>query len=70
VFDPSVGELYYWAPSNTVAIFHEDLGQSVPSPGLVRLGTLDSGLTSISTSGNDFPIRIELANHTVTPTGS
>ena len=30
VFPPRVGELYYWAPSHTVAIFYDDLGQSVP----------------------------------------
>ena len=30
VFRPRVGELYYWAPSHTVAIFYDDLGQSVP----------------------------------------
>jgi hypothetical protein len=70
VFDPRVGELYYWAPSHTVAIFYDDLGQSVPPPGLVRLGTLDSGPTSISTAGNGFPVRIELAERPVTVMGS
>lgn len=66
VSDPRVGELYYWAPSNTVAIFYDDLGQTVPPPGLVRLGVVDSGLASISAAGNRFPVRFELADRTVT----
>lgn len=70
VFDPSVGVLYYWAPSHTVAVFYDDLGQSVPAPGLVRLGVVVSGLSAISTSGNDFSVRIEPAAGTVTLMGS
>ena len=67
VFDPRVGELYYWAPSHTVAIFYDDLGPSVPPPGLVRLGVVGSGLASIGTAGDGIPIRIELADPAVTP---
>ena len=70
VFRPRVGELYYWAPSHTVAIFYDDLGQTVPPPGLVRLGVVDSGLASVSTAGNRFAVRIELADRTVTRMGS
>ena len=69
VLDPRVGELYYWAPSHTVAIFYDDLGQAVPPPGLVRLGVVD-GLGSITTAGNRFPVRIELADRTVALTRS
>jgi len=67
VFDPRVGELYYWAPSNTVAIYYDDLSQSVPSPGLVRLGVVESGLASVGTSGNRFPTTIETADSTRKP---
>ncbi|WP_256363730.1 cyclophilin-like fold protein [Phycicoccus sp. Soil802] len=70
VFDPREGELYYWAPSHTVAIFHDDLGQSVPPPGLVRLGVVDSGLSSIDEAGNSFLVRIEPATGTPTTMGS
>lgn len=69
VAHPRVGEVYYSAPSRTFAIFYDDLGQSVPPPGLVRLGTLDSGLTSISTAGNTFSVRIEMADRTAPPVG-
>ena len=70
VFDPRVGELYYWAPSHTVAIFYDDLGQTVPPPGLVRLGVVSSGLPEISSAGNSFPVRIEPAAGTLTLAGS
>jgi hypothetical protein len=70
VFDPRVGELYYWAPSHTVAIFYDDLGQSIPPPGLVRLGVVDGGLASIITSGNGFAVQVEIADGTVARTES
>jgi hypothetical protein len=64
VFDPAVGEIYYSAPSSTFAIFYHDLGQSIPDPGLVRLGVLDSGLDAIDSAGNRFTVQLDLANHT------
>jgi hypothetical protein len=68
--DPTIGVVYYWPPSGDLAIFYDDLGQAVPSPGLVRLGVVDSGLTSISAAGNQFPVRVEPADRPVTPMGS
>jgi len=70
VLDPTVGGLYYWPPSHTVAIFYDDLGQTVPPPGLIRLGVVDRGLTSIATAGNRFPVRIALADRNFTRTVS
>jgi hypothetical protein len=64
VFDPAVGDIYYSAPSSTFAIFYDDLGQSIPDPGLVRLGVLDSGLDAIDSAGNRFTVQIDLADHT------
>jgi hypothetical protein len=68
--NPKVGELYYWAPSHAIAIFYDDLGQTVPPPGLIRLGVVDSGLSAISTAGNGFAVRIESADRTGTRTES
>ena len=70
VVDPRVGELYYWAPSQTIAIFHDDLGQSIPPPGLVRLGVVSDGLSQISKSRNSFSVRIEPASISGTLVGS
>jgi hypothetical protein len=63
VFEPAVGEIYYSAPSSTFAILYDDLGQSIPNPGLVRLGVLDSGLDAIDSAGNRFTVQIYLADH-------
>jgi len=62
VADPTVGLVYYWPPTGDLAIFYDDLGQSVPPPGLVPLGVVDRGLTSISEAGNGFPVQIEAAD--------
>jgi hypothetical protein len=59
VTDPEAGGLYYWPPSGALAIFYEDLGQSVPSPGLVRLGSVDAGLDVVASAGNRFTLSID-----------
>jgi len=40
-FDPSIGDIAYYAPWGNLAIFYKDFGYS---SGLVKLGTIDSGL--------------------------
>ena len=64
VFDPAVGEVYYSANSNTFAIFYDDLGQSVPPPGMVRLGTVDGRVDIIADAGNRVRVRMDLADGT------
>ena len=54
-----VGEIAYWAPGNDIAIFYADDGQSIPQPGLIRLGAVDTGLDVIATAGKDFQMTIE-----------
>jgi len=61
VLDPEVAGLYYWPPSGDVGIVYDDLGQTVPPPGLVQLGTVTSGLPTIASAGNRFTISIERA---------
>jgi hypothetical protein len=58
-FDYQVGELAYWPPGNEIAVFYADDGQAIPQPGLVRLGTIDTGLEVIAATGNDFQLTIE-----------
>ena len=60
-FQTTAGQLAYWPPSSTVALVHDDLGQRVPAPGLVRLGVNDSGLSGIAAAGNHVTVRIDLA---------
>jgi hypothetical protein len=61
-FDPRVGEIYYWPPSGDIGIFYDDLGQSVPPPGMVRLGVVDRGLDEIASAGNRFTVSIDRAD--------
>ena len=63
VFNPTVGQIYLSAASSTFAIFHDDLGQSIPDPGLVRLGAVDAGLDRIAHAGNRFTVQIDLVDH-------
>jgi hypothetical protein len=58
-FDYEVGEIAYWSPGNDIAIFYADDGQAIPQPGLVRLGTVATGLEVIAAAGNDFELTIE-----------
>ena len=58
-FDYQVGELAHWPPTNDVVVDYADDGQAIPQPGLVRLGTIDSGLEVIAAAGNDFQLTIE-----------
>jgi hypothetical protein len=64
VFDPAAGHIYYWAPSDTLAIFYEDFGHTVPAPGLVPLGAVDSGIDELAGAGNRFTVRIDFADDT------
>jgi Cyclophilin-like family len=57
-FAHQVGELAYWPPGNEIAIFYADDGQAIPQPGLVRLGTVDTGLEVIA-AANDFEMTIQ-----------
>jgi hypothetical protein len=59
-FTYQVGDVGYWPPAHDVALFYADDGQrTIPSPGIVVLGTVDSGLNEIASAGNDFQMIIE-----------
>lgn len=62
VFDPAVGQIYYSAAASTFAVFYADLDQTIPDPGLVRLGAVDTDLDRIAAAGNRFTVRIYLAD--------
>ncbi len=47
-FDPSIGDLAYFAPWGNLAIFHKDFGYA---KGLVPLGRILSGLDAIAAPG-------------------
>lgn len=54
---PQAGDLTYYAPWGNLAIFHKGFRRS---PGLVRLGTLDSGIELMRQPG-PLPVTIRRA---------
>lgn len=55
-FDPSVGDLTYYAPWGNLAIFYKDFGYA---NGLINLGKIDSGIEVFNTLAS-LNVRIEL----------
>lgn len=62
--DPDAGGIYYVPDRAMIAIFYDDLGQTVPPPGLVQLGTVDSGADTIDAAGNRMRVLMDLADRT------
>ena len=60
VFTYQVGQVGYWAPGRALAVVYAVQGDgAIPSPGLIPLGTIDSGLQLIADAGDAFQLRIE-----------
>ncbi|NEC84891.1 cyclophilin-like fold protein [Streptomyces sp. SID12501] len=38
-----IGNIVYWSPGPDIAIFYDHDGQSIPDPGIIVLGEIDSG---------------------------
>lgn len=52
------GDLGYWSPGHDLAVYYHDDGQRIPSPGIVIIGQIDSGLDAIATAGDRFQLHI------------
>lgn len=60
VFTYHVGQIGYWVPGRALAVVYAVEGAGrIPSPGLIPLGTVDTGLELISEAGENFQLRIE-----------
>jgi hypothetical protein len=57
--DPDVGDITYYAPWGNLAIFYKDFGYS---SGLVKLGSIHSGIEDLAAMSGDFTITIEPAS--------
>jgi hypothetical protein len=60
---PAPGGIYYWPDTATLAVYYDDLGQTVPPPGLVLLGLLDTGVDEIADLGK-ATVRIDQSTQT------
>ncbi|WP_375133736.1 cyclophilin-like fold protein [Nonomuraea sp. GTA35] len=61
VHDPAAGGIYVWPVNGMIAVYYDDLGQTVPEPGLIRLGAVEAGLDRLADVGKRVTVRIELA---------
>ena len=47
-----VGDVIYWPPGPDVAIFYRHDGQPIPSPGIIVIGKMDSGVEALAVPGS------------------
>ena len=59
VLRPTRGGIYYRPDSATLAVYYDDLGQTVPPPGLIPLGMVTARLDEITRAGSHTTVRIE-----------
>ena len=55
-YDPSVGELAYYAPWGNICFYYRDFGYST---GLVPLGSIESGIESLKSLDGDLTVTIK-----------
>jgi hypothetical protein len=52
--DYRAGQIGYWSPSHDLAIYYREDGFRIPSPGIVMIGEIDTGLETVTgASDND-----------------
>lgn len=71
VLDPDTAGIYYVPDRAMIAVYYDDLGHTVPAPGLVPLGSLDAdddadphqgGVAAVADAGNRVRVLIDLAD--------
>jgi len=58
-YDPSVGDIAYYAPWGNLAIFYKDFGYA---KGLIKLGSIESGIEKLAKMQGEFDAILELAD--------
>jgi hypothetical protein len=54
-----VGDVIYWSPGPDVAIYYRHDGSSIPAPGIIVMGKIDSGIEALNVPGS-VKVTIEL----------
>ena len=57
-----VGDVIYWSPGPDVAIYYRHDGQSIPAPGIIVIGKIDSGVEALNVPGS-VKVTIERAEN-------
>src|SRR5437660_3087619 len=47
-----IGGVAYWSPGPDLAIYYHHDGQSIPAPGIVIIGKIDSGVEALNVAGS------------------
>lgn len=47
-----VGDVIYWSPGPDVAIYYRHDGSSIPSPGIIVIAKIDSGVEALDVPGS------------------
>jgi len=55
-----VGQIVYWSPGPDIAIYYRQDGDKIPSPGVIVIGRMNSGVEALDVSGS-VEVKIELA---------
>jgi hypothetical protein len=61
-FNYEVGDIGYWSPGHDLAIYYKDDGESIPNPGIIILGRINSDMSAFNISGT-IKVKIELTNY-------
>jgi 4-carboxymuconolactone decarboxylase len=56
-----IGDVAYWSPGPDLAIYYHHDGQSIPAPGIVIIGKIDSGVEALNVAGS-VKVTVELAS--------
>lgn len=55
-----VGDIAYWSPDRQFAVYYHQDGESIPSPGIIPIARIDSGVEAFNVS-DSVKVSIELA---------
>ena len=54
-----IGNIVYWSPGPGIAIYYDHDGQSIPAPGIVILGEINSGADALKKYDGTVDVTIE-----------
>ncbi len=58
-YNYEVGDIGYWSPSHDLAIYYKDDGESIPNPGIIVIGRIESVIKVLTVPGS-VKLKIEL----------
>jgi len=58
-FSYEIGNIAYWSPGPDIAIFYDHDGESIPDPGIIILGEIDSGADALKKYDGTVDVTIE-----------